>query len=222
MRSIILGAAVLLAAASAFADESVTHQFSATRARGGVRHVVIDVPAGEVHVRNGAPGAIVATGSVRRDYDDESDRVKQQRVVDDIGVEIFVSNDTALISRKLGEHARGWSARNNSEYRVEVDVPPGLDVDVQTHAGEVHFDGTFGSLHTDLRAGEIHANIARANVRDLMASVRIGEVHANTGDQQIDNEGVLPKEVHWVNPNGGQSKIDLHTTVGEVHVKLMP
>jgi len=223
MRSITLAAAALLAATSALASDSVTHRFEASAARAGVKRIVVDVPAGSINIRNGSGDRIVASGTVRREYDDETDRVRQQRVVDDIAAEIYVSGDAAIISRRLGDHARGWSARNNSDYNVTLDVPPGLDVVVQTRAGEVHLDGAFGSVNVDLRAGEIHANLARANVKDLMASVRIGEVHANTGEQQIDNEGVLPKEVHWVNPSGtAKSMVDLHTTASEVHVKLLP
>ena len=224
MRTTIFAASLLLATAGAASasSDSVSHHFNASTSRGAVRHVVVDVPAGTVHIRNGAADKIVADGSVRREYGDETDRIRQQRVVDDIGVEIYVSNDGAMISRRLGDHARGWSARNNSDYELNLDVTPGMDVDIRTKAGEVHLDGSFGSINVDLRAGEIHANVARANVRDLNASVRIGEVHANTGEQQIENEGILPHEVHWVNPNGGTAKIDLHTTVGEVHVKLTP
>jgi len=222
MRSFIFAvAASLLLAATASADDFVTHHFNASAPRGALRRIVVDVPAGEVHIRNGAAGSIVASGSVRRDYDGESDRVKQQRIVEDIGVEIFVSGDSAIVSRKLGDHARGWNARNNSDFNLNLEVPAGMGLDIQTRAGEVHLDGSFGSVKADLRAGEIHATIDRANVRSLTASVRIGEVHANTGDQQIDNEGVLPHEVHWLNPNANaKSIVDLHTTAGEVHVTL--
>jgi len=219
IKTALLATTALLAASTLAAGDSVTHHFSATAARGGVRRIVVDVPAGSVHVRNGAGDTIVATGTVRREYDSDSDRIKQQRVVDDIGVDIYVSKDGAIVGRKLGEHARGWSARNNSDYELTLDVPAGIDLDIQTRAGEVHLDGSFGSVHADLRAGEIHANLDRASVRDLTASVRVGEVHADTGDRTIDNEGVFPKEVHWRNPNGGTATVDLHATAGEVHVK---
>ena len=222
MRKIaFIAAATVLAASTAFAGDTVLHQFSASAARGGVRRIVVDVSTGTVHIRNGASDKIVATGTVRREYDDASDRVRQQRIVDDIGVEIYANSDGAIVSRKLGEHARGWNARNNSDFNLNLEVPAGMGLDIQTRAGEVHLDGSFGSVKADLRAGEIHATIDRANVRSLTASVRIGEVHANTGDQQIDNEGVLPHEVHWLNPNANaKSIVDLHTTAGEVHVTL--
>jgi hypothetical protein len=57
-------------------------------------------------------------------------------------------------------------------------------------------------------------------VKELTASCRIGEVHTHLGDRTIDREGVFPGTTHFVNPNGGRSVMNLHTTVGEVHVTL--
>jgi len=54
MRSTLIAAAALLAAGSALADDYVTHSFSSAAARGSIRRVVIDVPAGDVKLRNGA------------------------------------------------------------------------------------------------------------------------------------------------------------------------
>src|SRR5947207_3151432 len=96
-------------------------------------------------------------------------------------------------------------------------VPPGVDVTLETHYGEVDLDGTFGNVECDLTAGEIHVRTPRANVRDLSASVRIGEVHANLGDQSIDKEGLFPGGMQWVNASG-KSDLHVHTTFGEVHV----
>jgi hypothetical protein len=220
MRTLLIAAAALLAAGAAAAEDFVTHNFSSAAPLGAVRRVVIDVPAGDVNVRNGAAGRINVTGSVRRDYED--DREKQQRVVDDISVEIYTSPTEAVVRRKLGPRAHGWSARNNSDYRVTIEVPPGVDVDFETKYGDVDIDGQFGAVLVDLRAGEIHAAFPREMVRDLTASVRVGEVHASVGDHRIDNEGVFPRAAKWTNPAGGRSSVNLHTTAGEVHVTLKP
>ena len=220
MRTALIAAAALLAAGSALATDYVTHNFSSTAPLGAVRRIVIDVPAGDVHLRNGAAGRINVTGSVKRDYDD--DREKQQRVVDDISVELYTSPTEAVVRRKLGPNAHGWSARNNSDYRVTVEVPPGVDVAFETAFGDVDIDGLFGSVTVDLRAGEIHAAFPREMVKDLTASVRVGEVHASVGDRRIDNEGVFPRAAKWTNPSGGRASVKLHTTAGEVHVTLKP
>lgn len=220
MRSIFFVAAAALVAGSAFANDTVIHNFTASAPRGGVRRIIVEVPTGEVHVRNGAADRIAVAGRAERDVSREANRIRAQQTVDDIGIEIYRSDDEAIVRRTFGEHARGWSARNNGDYAITLEVPPGVDVDVRTTAGEVHFEGSFGSIRTDLRAGEIHATLARASVRALLASVRVGEVHADVGDTRFDNEGVFPREVHWLNPNGGRGMVDLHTTAGEVHVTL--
>jgi len=221
MRTAFITAAAFLAAGAALADEYVTHTFNTSAPRGSVRRVVVDVPAGEVRLRNGAGDRITVSGSVRRDYD--HDREHQQRVVDDISVEIYSSPTEAVVRRKLGPHAKSWGARNNSEYKVTVEVPAGLDVAIETKYGEVDIDGHFGAVTCDLRAGEIHAEFPRESVRDLIASVRVGEVHASTGDRRIENEGLFPRAAKWTNPDGGRgSSVSLHTTAGEVHVNLKP
>jgi len=220
MRTTLIAAAALLAAGGALADDYVTHAFSSAAALGSIRRVVVDVPAGDVKVRNGSGNRISVTGLVRRDYDD--DREKQQRVVDDISVEIYTSPTEAVVRRKTGPNARGWSARNNSDYRVTIEVPPGLDVAIETKYGDVEIDGSFGSVLCDLRAGEIHATLPRETVKELSASVRVGEVHASVGDHRIDNEGVFPRAAKWTNPAGGRASVNLHTTAGEVHVTLTP
>lgn len=220
MRIALIAAAALLAAGAAHAEDYVNHNFSSAAPLAAIRRIVIDVPAGEVHLRNGVPGRINVTGTVRRDY--ENDREKQQRVVDDISVEIYTSPTEAVVRRKLGPSAHSWNARNNSDYRITVEVPPAVDVTFETKYGDVDIDGHFGAVLVDLRAGEIHAAFPRESVRDLTASVRVGEVHAAVGDRRIDNEGVFPRAAKWTNPSGGQSSVNLHTTAGEVHVTLKP
>lgn len=222
MRNLTLAAAVLLLAATALADDYVTHSFRSEARVRGIRRIVVDVPAGNVNVRNGAPDRIDVTGVVRRDYEGDADREKQQHVVDDISVEIYTNPSEAVVRRKLGPRAKSWNARNNSDYRITIEVPPGLDVDIETSYGEVDLDGAFGDVKCDLRAGEIHAAFPRASVHDLSASVRVGEVHAGVGDSRIDNEGVFPRAAKWTNPAGGRSSVNLHTTAGEVHVTLRP
>jgi hypothetical protein len=223
MRTAIIAAAALLSAAGALAEDFVTHTFSTTVPRGSMHRVVVDVPAGDVNLRNGAGDRINVSGSVKRDYEGDADREKQQRVVNDISVELYTSPSEAVVRRKLGPSAHSWNARNNSDYHVTIEVPPGVDVVVETKYGQVDFDGHFGSVLCDLRAGEIHASLPRESVKDLTASVRVGEVHASVGDRRIDNEGVFPRAAKWTNPAGGHgSSVNLHTTAGEVHVTLKP
>jgi hypothetical protein len=220
MRTALLVSAAVLAAGVAFADEEVSHPFSASISRSGIKRVIVDIPAGEVRLRNSTSDRIAISGQSRREYDGYRERAKEQRIVDDIGAEIFTNSGEALIRRSYGPNAQSWSARSwHSNYRITVEVPKGMDVDIETRYGELSLEGDFGNINVDLRAGEIHMRVPRASVRELNASVRIGEVHTDFGVDREDHEGVLPGSTHFINA-GGRSRINLHTTVGELHVTL--
>jgi hypothetical protein len=220
MRTVLLLSAATLLSMSAIADEEVTHPFSTSIPRSGVRRVIVDIPAGEVNLRNGIGDKIAISGRVVREYDGYRQREKAQRTVDDIGAEIFTNGDEALIRRRYGPNAQSWSAKGfHSNFRITVEVPRGMDVDIETRYGELSIEGDFGNLNADLRAGEIHMRIPRASVRELNASVRIGEVHTDFGVDREDHEGILPGSTHFINA-GGRSRINVHTTIGELHVTL--
>ncbi len=223
MRRLTLGVMALAAgtlATAALADQEVTHPFQTTAPLHGLRRIVIDIPAGEFHIRNGGGDTVALHGAVRRSYDGYRRREENQRVVDDVNPEVVTKGDEVVIRRRFGPNARGWSARNRSEFDITIEVPSGADLDVETRFGEVHLEGSFGNVDVDMNAGEIHMTTPRASVRELAASCRVGEVHANLGDKIIDREGLFPGTTHFSNPNGGKGEVKLHVTAGEVHVTL--
>lgn len=212
--------ALLFVSGAALADSEVTHDFTATAARGHARRVVIDIPAGEVKIRNGAADRIAVSGTAIRRYDGHRRRAKEQAIADDISAEVVIRGDEAIVRRRFGPAAQSWSARSfHSAVDVTIDVPPGIDVEVATRYGAVDIDGAFGSIDTDLRAGEVHVRTPRQNVRDLTASVSIGEVHTYFGDHYIENEGVFPRVARFHNESG-RSDVNVRSTFGEVHVTL--
>jgi hypothetical protein len=212
--------AALLVTGAALANEEVTHSFATTASRAHVKRVVIDIPAGEFRIRNGAADRIAVNGSSIRHFEGYRRRAKEQQIADDISVEIAINGDEAIVRRHFGPNAQSWSARSyHSAVEVTVELPPGLDVELATRYGSINIDGAFGSIDTDLRAGEVHVRTPRANVRDLYASVSIGEVHTYFGDRYIENEGVFPRAAHFHNA-GGRSDVNVHSTFGEVHVTL--
>src|SRR4029077_1729596 len=107
----VFAAALLLSASIALGDDQITHAFSASASRGGASRVVIDIPAGDVKIRNGAASAIRINGFVRRNYGN-NERDKQQRIANDITVGIDVHGDEAVISRKYGPNASSWTAKS--------------------------------------------------------------------------------------------------------------
>ncbi|MGZ7032471.1 MAG: hypothetical protein ACXVIJ_10910, partial [Thermoanaerobaculia bacterium] len=111
MRPLAVAAALLLAL-PALADREVVHHISTSAPGRAVKRVVIDIPSGEITIRNGASGRIAVDGMVRREYDGNSERQEMQRVVDDVGVAIQLRGEEATILRTFGPNARGWRARN--------------------------------------------------------------------------------------------------------------
>ncbi len=215
-----LMAAALLVTGAVVANEEVTHSFATTAARAHVRKAVIDIPAGEVRIRNGAANRIAVSGTSIRHFEGYRRRAKEQQIANDISVEIVINGDEAIVQRHFGPAAQSWSAKSfHSAVEITVELPPGLDVEMSTRYGAVDIDGAFGSIDTDLRAGEVHVRTPRANVRDLRASVSIGEVHTYFGDHYIENEGVLPRAARFHNA-GGRSDVNVHSTFGEVQVTL--
>jgi hypothetical protein len=216
----LLALALLLVSGAALADDEVMHDFATAAPRGHVRRVVIDVPAGEVKIRNGASDRIAVSGTAIRRFDGHRRRAKEQAIADDISAEVVIDGDEAIVRRRFGSNAQSWSARSfHSSVDLTVELPSGIDVEVTTRYGAVNIDGAFGSIDTDLRAGEVHVRTPRSNVRDLTASVTIGEVHTYFGDHYIENEGVFPRVARFHNASG-RSDVNVRSTFGEVHVTL--
>lgn len=219
--ALIAAAAFSIFALSAHADDQARHAFSGSVRRGSIKRVLIDIPAGEIALRNGTRDGISISGEVRRNFERSGDNDKFQSIVDDMTAIITIDGDDAVVERKFGPNASGWSTKNfRTAWRVRVEVPPGMSVDIATKYGEVTVEGDFGDVDVDLRAGEINVRMPRASVKELNASVRVGEVHADFGDQRVSNEGLFPGSTHFYNENG-KARVNLHTTAGEVHVRLM-
>jgi hypothetical protein len=220
MRASLSFAALVLLAVSAKADAVVQHRFEAAATPPStVRRVIVDIPSGEVVIRNSQTNRIAVTGTVSREPDSERSREKEQRIVSDTSVEIVVRRDEAVIRRKFGPNAQSWRAQSFSDYDVVVELPKGLNVDVETTTGDVLIEGSFGDIDVDLRAGEIDVRLPRADVRELRASCRIGEVRTNIGNEIVEREGVFPGQTRYLNPQG-KYFVTVHTTVGEVRVEL--
>ncbi|MGZ7079709.1 MAG: hypothetical protein ACXVJT_09880 [Thermoanaerobaculia bacterium] len=218
MRPLAVAAALLLAL-PALADREVVHHISTSAPGRAVKRVVIDIPSGEITIRNGASGRIAVDGVVRREYDGNGEREEMQRLVDDVGVAIQLRGEEATIHRTFGPNARGWRARNVTNEEVTIEAPAGVDVVLETKYGEVRMDGSFGDVDISLRAGEVGLRMPRSEVRELTASCLVGEVHTNLGDRVIDREGLFPGHTHFEN-SSGRSHVNVHVTAGEVRVTL--
>jgi hypothetical protein len=218
MRHSLVLAATLLVATAAAADDA-EHKFQSVVPRGQVQRVLIDIPAGSFTIRNGTANQIALSGVASRDYDGHSERLWAQKVVDDTSVEVYISGAEAVVRRKFGKNASSWRSQKFTGIDLRLDLPPGIDVEFDTTAGEVDLAGDFGDVAIDLRAGEIDVRVPRDKVRELNASCRIGEVRTNLGSEIVTREGILPGRTHYFNPRG-KSHVNVHVTAGEVRVTL--
>ncbi|HVR40782.1 MAG TPA: hypothetical protein VMU84_16950 [Thermoanaerobaculia bacterium] len=220
MRNAAIALSLLFVAASAFADRDVSRSVSVKAPRGKVQRVFVDIPAGELHIRNSSDNSLIVDGVIRRNCDDSSSRARAQAIVDDTSIEVIVEGNEATIRRKLGTKAHSWSAENLTSFDLRVDLPKGVDVEVGTRFGEVRIEGTFGNVEADLRAGELEFRSPRAAVGELSASCTVGEVRTDLGDRIVDREGLFPGRTYFVNATGAKTRVKLHVTAGEVRVKL--
>jgi hypothetical protein len=219
MRTTLALAALTLVAVTASAESKVRHPFESSVPRGNVRRVVVDIPAGDVTIRNGAADRLAVSGYVSREPDSPGSRDKEQRIVNDTTVEIYASNQEAIVRRRFGPEADSWRGSMFSDYKVVVDVPAGVSIDLQTRYGDVSIEGSFGDIDVDLRAGEIDLRIPQRDVRQLNASCRVGEVHTQIGDDIVDREGVFPGKTRYSNA-AGKSIVNIHVTAGEIRATL--
>jgi hypothetical protein len=220
MRHTLALAASLFAAAGAFAAD-VEHSFQAAVSRGKVQRIVVDIPFGSFTVRNGPSDRIGVSGIASRDYDGPKERKWAQEVVNDTSVEIYVNGSEAIVRRKFGKKADSWRGKKFTGLDLRLELPPGVDIEFETSAGEVDLAGTYGDIDIDLRAGEVELKIPKAKIKDLSASCRVGEVRAHFGGEIVTREGILPGRTKYFNA-AGTTHVNVHVTAGEVDITLTP
>jgi len=218
MRRALILIASLAFAASASAKDA-THEFQAAISRGAVQRVVIAISAGSFTIRNGASDRLSLSGVASRDYDGSKEALWAQKVVNDTSVEFVVNGAEAIVRRKFGKNAQSFRAKKFTGIDLRLDLPPGMDVDFDTAAGEIDMAGNFGDINVDLRAGEVDIRIPRAGVRELNASCRVGEVRTHLGNEIVTREGLFPGKTHFFNA-AGTAHVNVHVTAGEVDVTL--
>jgi hypothetical protein len=217
MRKLLLTLTLLSAGVASAAD--VEHSFQRVVQRGAIKRVLIEIPAGSFTIRNGSASQLALAAIVSRDYDGAKEKAWAQKVVNDTTVEFYVNGADVVVRRKFGQNAQSWRAQKFSGLDVRLDLPPGVDVEFDTTAGEVDMAGTYGDVDIDFRAGEINLKLPRASVRELSASCRIGEVRTNLGTEVVTKEGLFPGKTKFQNA-AGRSRVNVHVTTGEVDVEL--
>jgi len=220
-RLMLSGAMVLLLAGSALADPKVSREIRVEASSGSIDRVIVEVGVSELEIRNGQAGSVVAHGMVKREYESSEDIKQAQSILNQSDIEIEIDGSRAIVRRKLGPDADGWRVRNQTQYTIIVEVPVGVDIEVQQKVGEITVDGMFGSIDVDLGVGEVKIRTPKKSVREVSSRVRIGENRIHTGDRIITREGVLSGKTEFFN-DGGTSRLHVAVGVGEIDIELIP
>ena len=117
-----------------------------------------------------------------------------QKVVNDTSVEIYVNGAEAIVRRKFGKNAQTFRSQKFTGIDLRLELPPGMDIDFDTAAGEVDMAGDFGDIDVDLRAGEMDIRVPRSKVREINASCRVGEVRTDLGTEIVTQRRPLPRQ----------------------------
>src|SRR5947209_6543766 len=99
MRQTLLAIAFILITAPALANHEVTHTFQQRLPAEGVHRLVIEIPAGDVTVRNGESHFLVIKGEAKREYDGTDRMEKNQKIADDVSAEFTINHEEAIVRR---------------------------------------------------------------------------------------------------------------------------
>jgi hypothetical protein len=186
----------------------------------GIRQVRIEIPIGEIIIRNGAASAVELTGTIRQRYGDRDDKEWASDIVAATKIVLDVSGDVVFVRRETGPEATGWRAkRSPSDIKATIQVPAGLAIDIEQSIGEVDIAGSFGDIDLALRIGEASIRVPKRDIRHLSASAKIGEVKTNLGDRVITKEGLFAGETYYENETGKRD-LRVRVQIGEIEIDL--
>lgn len=102
--------------------------------------------------------------------------------------------------------------RNN--FRVEIEVPARLNLDIDMSVGEVDIAGIQGDKHIDLNIGEVRVQVPDTGAyKHVEAALKIGEIHARPFN--VVREGFF-RNFEWTGT--GTHTLEVRLGIGEVHL----
>ena len=178
--------------------------------RGATREVRIDFPVGELRLETSDDATIRATLWVRcqRNTDACVERSRNLKLVTD------EKDGVRTIELK------GYPRTNNKGLQVElvIQVPKGLDVDVDMGVGEAIVRGLDGEVRVNLGVGEVNVRMPQQGVGDVKLGVGVGEVSLAADGRSRNGSGFLGHSLKWTGK--GAKRVDVECGVGEVSVRL--
>jgi phage baseplate assembly protein gpV len=167
------------------APDSVEKAF----AKGG--RIALDLSAGAYRIR----GRMI--DSVRLRW-----QTRDPRDMSSVRADVTVSGATARI--------RTQGPKNN--FRVEIDVPQRVDLDIELTAGDLTVNGVEGNKTLSMWAGDVTIEVGSTDLyRRVDATVRAGEISATPFGR---TSGGLFRSLHWT--GRGPYILDAKLTAGDL------
>lgn len=173
-----------------------THTDSREFVAGGSVHVHLSV--GDVEVRRGTSNNITLRYTVKS---------RRESNVKDARVDFDVRGNDATIEFQA-------PMGGNTEFEVELEVPPNTNLDVHEKVGDLKVEDVEGDKDLELNVGDIHITDGHSGYRLVRASAGIGDVNS---DGYGETSGWLGKTLKY--HGDGKYELRAHVGVGDITLK---
>jgi hypothetical protein len=195
LRNVVL--ACLLLVPFGFASDHWDYQETHTDARdfsaGGTLHVRLSV--GDLRISRGDSNKIHLRYTVKS---------RREKNVKDAKVDFDVHGNDARIEF----HS---SASGNTQFDVELEVPPNTSLNVHEKVGDMIVENVEGDKDLSLSVGDIRVDAGHSGYRLVQASTSIGDVN---GNGYGETSGWLGKTLKY--HGDGKYELRAHVSVGDI------
>ncbi|HTS35529.1 MAG TPA: hypothetical protein VMH04_07660 [Candidatus Solibacter sp.] len=161
----------------------------------------VHMKVGDLHIKRGTADKIRLEYTVKSRYEHN---VKEARV------DFDVRGNEATIDFQA-------PSTNNTQFDVELEVPPNTNLDLHSKVGDVSVDAIEGDKDIELGVGDIRLAKAPSDYRYVKVSSGIGDVNGDvTGNQRAEVSGWLGKTLKY----HGDGKYELRARVGVGDINL--
>ena len=177
-----------------------THNESREFVAGGMLHVHMKV--GDLHIKRGG------ADKIRIEYTVKS---RHESNVKESHVDFDVRGNDATIEFQA-------PSTNNTQFDVELEVPPNTNLDVHSKVGDVSIEAIEGDKEIELGVGDIRVAKGPSDYRLVKASAGIGDVNGDViGNEHAEVSGWLGKTLKY----HGEGKYELraHVGVGDINLE---
>lgn len=187
----------------------------------GFNRVEFELPPETIlRLRTSTEPVISIDGTVTMMFKESMPKVRRLETLE--GIQVIGKIDgrrLVIVEHREGVARSGWARWVDAHFDLTITVPEWTNVEVRQRNGSVEARGGFGSVSIGMRFGKIDVAVPKNRVKELNARTRLGEVKADLGRVTEENEGFLPGETRYENPDGS-TRINLAVTVGDIAVEL--